>query len=192
MNHAATPQGSPAAEPPRNVELWAGLGLMGVLALCLGLGAVDVWQRRAELRPLLPGDAAPAFALPGVNRDGRLGLDSFKGQVVLMDFWATWCPPCLREMPELAALHTDLSARGFTVLGVNREPEDPAKVKAFVAERGIPFPVVMDNEDVGARYRLVSLPMTVLVGRDGNVVQQFMGYTEPAVMRAAVENALGH
>ena len=123
--------------------------------------------------------------------DGReVDLQSLRGKVVLVDFWATWCPPCLREMPELAALHRDLSPRGFTVVGVNREPEDIAKVRAFVTEKAFPFPVVVDTDNVGERYRLVSLPMTVLIGRDGTVVRQFMGYTDPAIMRTAVEAAL--
>lgn len=185
-------QPSPATAPRRHSpELWAGAGLCVLLAILLGLGALDVVRNQADLRPLAPGDPAPDFTLPAVSpSDARLALSSLRGQVVLVDFWATWCPPCLRELPELADLHNALHDRGFTVLAVNREPEDIPAVKRFVAQRALPFPVVVDVDNVGERYRLVSLPMTVLLDRQGNVIRQFMGYTQPTVMRAAVEAAL--
>jgi peroxiredoxin len=183
----------PAAAPSahrRSPELWAGVVLCTLLAVLLVLGGTDVVSHRGELRPLVPGDTAPEFSLPTPSMDTRIALSSLRGKVVLMDFWATWCAPCLREMPELATLHDSLKDQGFTVLAVNREPEDTQAVKRFVIEKRLPFPVVVDNDSVGERYRIVSLPMTVLLDRHGVIIRQFMGYTPPAVLRSAVEAAL--
>ncbi|MBI5497935.1 MAG: TlpA family protein disulfide reductase [Deltaproteobacteria bacterium] len=172
------------------LETSAGVVLLVVLGFSLALGALDAFRRRDELSPLLPGDVAPAFTLPRYAAAEKLSLESQRGRVVLLDFWATWCPPCLRELPELGRLHDDLQARGFTVLAINREPEDRPKVEAYLRGRPFAFPVLFDTENTGERYRVVSLPMTVLVDRNGRVVRQFMGYTEPDVMRAAVTQAL--
>ncbi|MEW5852832.1 MAG: TlpA disulfide reductase family protein [Myxococcota bacterium] len=176
--------------PSRRVEMIAGGVFASVLAVALGLGVLDVVRNKADLAPISEGDPAPMFSLPTPDKTARLGLENLKGQVVLVDFWATWCGPCLRELPELSELHKELSPRGFTVLGVNREPEDPARVQQFLKDKPMPFPVVIDSEGVGERYRILSLPMGVLISRDGRVLRQFFGYTEPQVMRQAVLQAL--
>lgn len=185
----------PPSDAPTNAtraELVAGSLLVTLLALTLGLGAMDAWKKKEDLRPLQSGMPAPQFTLPTPDGHGTVALASFKGRVVLLDFWATWCPPCMREMPELAKLHTELEPRGFTVVGVNREPEDPARVNNFLGKHGILFPVGVDNAGVGESFRVMNLPTTVLIGRDGNVIRQFLGYTAPDVMRAAVLEALGN
>lgn len=171
-------------------ELYAGVGLLALLAVTLALGAFDVVKKAPDLRPLRVGDDAPAFSLSSPSGGQKVALDQFRGQVVLLDFWATWCPPCMREMPELNALHGELQSRGFSVVGINREPEDVRKVSEFVAKQGISFPIAVDTDGTGERYRVLSLPTTVLVGRNGKVLQMFMGYTDAAVMKSAALAAL--
>lgn len=171
-------------------DLVAGGGLTILLGVSLALAASEVVQHLDELGPLQAGDAAPLWNLPNATSEGTLGLEDLRGKVVLMDFWATWCPPCVREMPELAKLHRDLEGRGFTVVGVNREPDDLSAVKAFIQKNELPFPVVVDVHNVGEKYRLMSLPMTVLLDRKGNIVRLFMGYTSPDTVRSAVLAAL--
>lgn len=170
-------------------ELFAGLGLLGLVVIALVLGAVDVARNVNEIKPLVVGDVAPQFALR--SPDGAtVSLEQFRGKVVLLDFWATWCPPCMREMPELNALHNELNAKGFSVVGINREPEDVPKVREFLASKNITFPVGIDANGTGERYRILSLPTTVLVSREGKVERIFLGYTQPDVMRSAVMAAL--
>lgn len=191
-NAPAQPQPPSGNQPVSggSPELWAGGALMAAVLVSLFLGGKDVYQHKAELRPLVRGDAAPAFTLPDPTSDQTVSLGQFRGKVVLVDFWATWCPPCMREIPELSALHAELAGRGFTVLGVNREPENLPAVRRFLAEKQVPFPVGVDNSGVADRYRIISLPTTVLIDRQGRVVNQFLGYTEPTRMRQAVLAAL--
>jgi peroxiredoxin len=180
----------PAPRGERALDIVAAVGLGALVLAGLGLAVVDVAQRQHQLRPLRQGDAAPPFLLPPLDGGPKTGVQDFTGQVVFIAFWATWCPPCVRELPDLARLHHELKGRGFTVLAVNREPEDLPGVEAFLRQRPVPFPVVVDTDGVGERYRLVSLPAGFLVGRDGRVVRPFYGFTEPPVLRAAIMAAL--
>jgi peroxiredoxin len=162
-----------------------------LLGVCFVLGIRDVVDHRETLGPLSPGDPAPAFRLQSPVNALEVSLEELRGRVVLLDFWATWCPPCLRELPELAALHREFKDQGFSVVAINREPENPAGVREFVTKQGLPFPVVGAHVGVGERYRILSLPLSVLVDRKGTVLRVFMGYTPPQVMRAEVLSALG-
>lgn len=185
---ASSSPGSPRAWPLP--EVLAGGALVLVLLAMVVLATRDVMDKRAGIRPLAKGDAAPGWELPVLGTNNRLSMDALRGQVVLVDFWATWCPPCKRELPELAALHQEFKDRGFTVVGINREPEAPETVMAFLREHPVPFPVVVDTIGVGERYRILSMPTSIIVDRQGRVVQQFLGYTPPETMREAVMKAL--
>ena len=98
------------------------------------------------------------------------------GEVVLINFWASWCGPCRQEMPILSELHDKYKALGFTVLGVNVE-EDPGKARKLLQEMPVSFPVLLDNESaVSKQYDVVAMPSTVLVDRQGNMRYLHKGY----------------
>ncbi|MBI4820149.1 MAG: TlpA family protein disulfide reductase [Deltaproteobacteria bacterium] len=140
-------------------------------------------------RPPGPGDAAPALEGTGLA-DEPSGLSRFRGKVVLVDFWATWCPPCVEMLPTLERVHGDYGARGFTVLGVNQEPDERAHVEAFLKRRGITFPQLLDPGTRASSYGVFSFPSSFLIGRDGRIVAAHRGPTREATLRKEIEAAL--
>jgi peroxiredoxin len=120
-------------------------------------------------------DAAPDFTLRSLAGD-NLRLEEYRGQVVLINFWASWCGPCRQEMPLLDRLHQRYVDTGFAVLGVNVEGEEkPAR--ALIDKIPVSFPVLIDEGQlVSALYRLEAMPSTVVVDRDGVVRYIHRGY----------------
>jgi len=119
--------------------------------------------------------AAPEFQLRA--RDGaEISLTDLKGQVVMINFWATWCGPCRQEMPHLEALYQRYGSLGFTLLGVNVE-DDPRGAEAWLKETPVSFPILFDSDNrVTKLYDVVAMPSTVLVDRSGNVRYLHHGY----------------
>jgi peroxiredoxin len=124
-----------------------------------------------------PQSAAPDFTLR--TAEGRnLRLNEQRGQVVLVNFWATWCGPCRQEMPHLNRLYEKYRASGFTLLGVNID-DDPQQAVGTAARLGLKFPVLLDAEKkVSKLYDLGSMPATVLIDRDGRVRFLHRGYRD--------------
>jgi len=118
---------------------------------------------------------APDFALKSHGGE-NLRLSEFRGEVVMINFWASWCGPCRQEMPLLDELYTQYQPLGFTILGVNVE-EDPAKARQLLKDSLVNFPILYDNKsEVSKLYKVVAMPSTVLVDRDGNVRYLHQGY----------------
>jgi thiol-disulfide isomerase/thioredoxin len=133
---------------------------------------------------------APAQSFDVARIDGRVdSLARHRGQVVLMNLWASWCPPCREEMPALEAFAKENAGR-VVVLGVD-QGESASVAAAFARERGVTFPVLVDQQQqYGRTYAAVGLPTTVIVGRDGKIVRGIDGPLTLAQMRDAVRPAL--
>lgn len=122
-----------------------------------------------EMRP------APDFTL-GVRGGGELRLGELRGQVVLVNFWATWCGPCRQEMPLLDELYRKYQGLGFTLLGINVE-EDGRLAEDFLAETPVSFPILLDPESrVSYLYEVSAMPTTVIIDRQGNIRLTHFGY----------------
>jgi thiol-disulfide isomerase/thioredoxin len=133
----------------------------------------------AYLPPTFPRES-PRFTVTDLS--GRaVSNDSLAGQVVLLDFWATWCVPCRKTMPELQALHDRYVKRGFTVLGVSIDEGGPDKVKKLVRSKKFTYPIAMDSETSPAwdAFRVKAIPAAFLLDRQGRIVAQWTG-TPPA------------
>jgi peroxiredoxin len=131
----------------------------------------------AAVASVRPQQAAPDFTLKRAE-GGNLRLAEQRGQVVLINFWASWCGPCRVEMPHLNRLHDKYKAGGFMVLGVNID-DDPRHGAATAARWGIRFPVLLDAEkNVTRTYDLGAMPSTVLVDRDGRIRYLHRGYRD--------------
>jgi peroxiredoxin len=125
----------------------------------------------AGLKPSI----APDFTLES-HEGENIRLSEYRGEVVLINFWASWCGPCRQEMSVLSELHDKYHALGFTVLGVNVEA-DTRKARKLLQDLPVSFPVVFDsNSVVSKQYDVVAMPSTVLVDRDGNMRYLHKGY----------------
>jgi peroxiredoxin len=119
--------------------------------------------------------AAPDFTLKSSSGE-NLRLSEFRGEVVMINFWASWCGPCRQEMPLLEELYSQYKPMGFTILGVNVE-EDSTQAKQMLQDAPVNFPVLFDNQSaVSKLYNVVAMPSTVIVDRDGNVRYLHQGY----------------
>jgi len=120
------------------------------------------------------GETAPNFV--STRPDGEtISLTDYRGEVVLLNFWATWCGPCRIEMPEFEDSFQEYRDEGFTILAVNNQ-ERPEQVTAFADQLGLTFPLVMDQRgDINAQYGVVNYPSTYLIGRDGEILDRHLG-----------------
>ena len=133
----------------------------------------------------LVGSAAPVFSLLD-DRGTTVSLQQYRGHIVLMNLWASWCPPCRAEMPDLQRLSQQYASAGLVVVGVN-EGESPERARAFAQSLGIGFPIWIDDQQrYGRLYAALGMPTTVVIGRDGNVVKGFDGALTLSQMQAAV------
>ena len=123
----------------------------------------------------LTGQAAPDFALKSSSGE-NLRLSEYRGDVVMVNFWATWCGPCRQEMPLLDELYLRYERVGFSLLGVNID-DDSRKAMKMVSELGVSFPVLFDaRKEVSKLYEVDAMPVTVLIDREGTIRYVHHGY----------------
>jgi peroxiredoxin len=135
------------------------------------------------------GKPAPEFRLK--TFDGRaVSLADYRGKVVLLDFWATFCQPCVQALPELQALHAKNASRGFAVVGVTVD-DRAALVRKATSRAKVAYPIVQATPDVWNAYKVTALPSMILVGRDGNIIKRYGGEADKTAMLADIERALG-
>jgi len=128
-------------------------------------------------------DSKPREAIKGKATDFTLkdlngndvSLSDFRGKVVMLDFWATWCPPCVKAIPELIALHEKYKARGFEVIGISMD-QSVADVKYFVNDRNITYTILMSDDKVEKQYGVITIPVTFMIDRSGKVVKKHLGF----------------
>ena len=141
-----------------------------ILALVLGVFAASSLASSG-----LEGQAAPDFALKSSNGE-NLRLSEFRGDVVMVNFWATWCGPCRQEMPLLDELYSRYQRVGFNLLGVNID-DDSRRAMQMVEELGVNFPVLFDaRKEVSKLYEVEAMPVTVIIDRQGTVRYVHHGY----------------
>ena len=123
----------------------------------------------------LTGQPAPDFALKSSSGE-NLRLSEYRGDVVMINFWATWCGPCRQEMPLLDELYTRYQRVGFNLLGVNID-DDSNRAMDMIRELGVNFPVLFDSrKEVSKMYDVAAMPVTVLIDREGNIRFVHQGY----------------
>lgn len=166
------------------------LGSVGWILLLGFLGYRMAPQVQAAFGAGSGGDMAPSYA--ALTLDGEaISLEGLRGKVVLVNFWATWCPPCRVEMPGFQRVYEDRRDEGFVVLGISTDQAGQGVVREFLEERGITFPVTMASGQVVQGFGGVqTLPTSFLIDRQGRVRQEVKGiFAEPA-LRMAVRHLL--
>ena len=147
---------------------------MKIKNLTLGL-LVTVFAATSLASSELEGRVAPDFALKSSTGE-NLRLSEHRGDVVMINFWATWCGPCRQEMPLLDELYTRYERVGFSLLGVNID-DDSRRAMQMIEDLGVSFPVLFDTrKEVSELYEVEAMPVTVLVDREGNVRYVHHGY----------------
>ena len=122
---------------------------------------------------------SPQFALKDLN--GRtVQLSTYRGKVVLINFWATWCPPCRAEMPDLIRLQREYASHGLQIIGITYPPENKNRVRRFARSLKVNYPIVLGTREIRARFSSEEiLPLTVVIDRDGKVNDIISGILLP-------------
>lgn len=132
---------------------------------------------------------APGFSLTSLSGD-KINLQDYKGKVVLLDFWATWCGPCRIEIPGFVQLQNKYGSQGFAIIGVSMD-DGPGPVRQFYREFHMNYPVAMGSDNLGELYGgILGLPTSFLIGRDGRIYAKHVGLTDESVFETEIRELL--
>lgn len=161
-------------------------GIIKVICVMLTVCALGACAKKGGIEI---GSKAPDFSLP--NLAGRsVSLSDFKGKVILLDFFANWCPPCKAEIPDFIVLQDQYGPQGFTMLGVSLTPMDESK--EFAINMNINYPVVVDDRTASTLYGPIrSIPTTFLINKDMKIVKMYIGFRPKEVFEADIKEELG-
>lgn len=136
------------------------------------------------------GQQAPPLVLKDL-RGRNLRLSDYKGKVVLLNFWATWCPPCRAEMPDLIRMQREYQSRGLRVIGVTYPPQEAMQVREFIRKLGVNYPVAMGSKETKTLFdKTESLPLTVIIDREGKVHDLILGILLPVEFEQKIKPLL--
>jgi peroxiredoxin len=160
------------------------------LALVMLLFALPGCSRKEK--PAVGGTTAPDFTLKDLSGKA-VTLSSLRGKVVLLNFWATWCPPCREEIPSMMRLNKAMEGKPFQMLAVSEDGGGKDAVTGFFKESGASLPALLDSDQaVGGRYGLTGVPETFVIGKNGVILKKVVGamnWSDPAAI-GFLENAM--
>ena len=169
-------------------KLLIGIAAIAVVLILFFLNGHRVVTTGGSVANIAQHPLAPEFSLPELTGQ-TLDLSAYRGKVVLLDFWATWCGPCLEEIPHFIALQNKYGDRGLQVIGISMD-DGPGPVREFDKRFNFNYPVAMGNAKVGELYGgVLGLPIAFLIGRDGRIEAEHFGATDITVLEREI-NAL--
>jgi peroxiredoxin len=158
--------------------------------LILIIAAFILTKQPAASRKIGSEKKAPGFSLKDINGLERK-LSDFKGRVLIIDFWATWCPPCRQEIPHFIGLYDQYKSRGLEIIGIALDQNGEKTVKEFTAKNKINYTVLLGNEEVSDLYGgIAAIPTTFIVDKDGNIRKKYIGYNEKEVFERDIKELL--
>ncbi len=142
-----------------------------------------------------PGVAKGRWAAPDFNLTDLSGqplkLSALRGKVVLLDFWATWCPPCVAEIPHFVDLHAQYKGRGLEIVGLSLDEGGPPAVRPFLQSHRVKYPIAMATPQITQAYGGIrGIPTTFLIDKAGNVARKYVGFQERAVFEREIRSLL--
>lgn len=153
---------------------------LALIAIAAGIYFLERIPQHSEQKPS-PGMLAPDFSLPQLNGQ-PLQLSRFRGKVVFLDFWATWCEPCREEIPLFADLQNRYASHGFQIIGISMDDE-PEPVRQFYQQFKMNYPVVMGNARIGELYGgVLGLPIGFVIDRNGRIYAKHTGAIDVSVI----------
>jgi peroxiredoxin len=157
-----------------------------VLALCAALAGCPGGQQGSPAPEL-----APPFELDRLG-GGRIRLQDLRGKIVLLDFWATWCPPCELEVPELNAFYAAHRERGVELVAISIDEVEREEVRRWAEERGVRYPIAHGHAELAEEYGAFQFPFHVVIARDGRIATRLEpGYHDRDELAEAVTGPLG-
>ena len=145
-----------------------------VVIVAVAVGAFFFWQARKS-PPVEAGSAAPDFTLP-LMKGGEVSLSDYRGKVVLLNIWATWCNPCREEMPSMQQLYQNMKGKPFEILAASIDTRGSTDVEPFVKQLGLTFPILLDSDKkVDAMYQATGVPETFIIDKNGTVRDHILG-----------------
>ena len=154
-----------------------------ILMLCGMLALLQTTAQAAERQP--------EFALPSVVGDETISLQDFRGKVLLINFWATWCPPCRKEIPSLISLQKEYASKGFSVIGLSMDQGGKKQVAKFVKKAGMNYPVAIADKKAAREFGgVIGIPASFLLDRSGKVAKEYPGYVTHEVLEKDIKDLL--
>jgi len=165
---------------------------LAIFMICIAVvvcGLVSCNPKADSAASISTNDAAD-FTLKDLNGND-FSLSSTKGKVVILDFWATWCPPCRMEIPHFQALHKQYGDKGLVIVGVALDQGGVRDVKPFVKSNGVTYPIVIGNQKVVESYGGVrGIPTTFVIDRKGQIVTKVVGYRDKNFFEEEIKKLL--
>jgi peroxiredoxin len=155
---------------------WTAVGVvLGVIGFAIGAALLLT----PEITRIEPGTRAPDYQVFGVATPDTVSLRAFRGEVVLLNVWATWCAPCEQEMPSMERLHQEMGPQGLRVVAVSVDQAPPEAVRSWVEARNLTFTVLHDPSGrIQQVYQTTGVPESFVVDRNGVIVKKIIGATE--------------
>jgi len=177
--------------PEQNMKFRYILLVIGLLAILAACKQTDSKSRGGYSPAIGERMQMAPFKLPSLTDNTMLDSKELEGQVLVVTFFATWCPPCIQEIPTFIYLQKSFKEKGFSVLAFSVDEGDPAPLHRLIEKYGINYPVILADLDIARSFGGVTgIPVTFLVNRKGEIVKKYLGYVEHDVLEEEIKTML--